>query len=331
MSERRYSPDDLPPLGQEHYKVAKSFSGEFTRKEFFEKYQEMFPDRALGSLLPTDFAYNNTQPEPRYPPFLEIVDKAIYRFVGLNHDLDRPRRNPNWARDELILATEFYRKHAPAIPGKADDRLIKLSDEIRTLARALGMHGDETFRNANGVYMKLMELRKYDPEYKGKGLGRSPRPVEQEVWNLPPDRLVAAANAIRSSLEDISEGFLHVEGVTDADEPEISEAAEGALVSRIHRYRERDRKIVAEKKKAFAKKHGRLFCEACGFDFKQTYGDRGKGFIECHHTVPVSEMGDGAKTKIADLALVCANCHRMIHAKRPWLTVGELREILTSG
>ena len=42
------------------------------------------------------------------------------------------------------------------------------------------MHGDETFRNANGVYMKLMELRKYDPEYKGKGLGRSPRPVDKK-------------------------------------------------------------------------------------------------------------------------------------------------------
>jgi len=142
--------------------------------------------------------------------------------------------------------------------------------------------------------------------------------------------LAAAAEVIRSSLEDIDKGILHVEGVTDAEEPEISEAAEGALVSRIHRYRERDRKIVENKKKAFAKMHGCLFCEACGFDFKRTYGYRGYGFIECHHTVPVSAMGNGAKTKIADLALVCANCHRMIHAKRPWLTVDELREILTS-
>ncbi|MDO6522910.1 HNH endonuclease [Shimia thalassica] len=46
--------------------------------------------------------------------------------------------------------------------------------------------------------------------------------------------------------------------------------------------------------------------------------------MECHHTVPVSEMKPGDKTKLSDLALVCANCHRMIHAKRPWLSIQEL-------
>jgi 5-methylcytosine-specific restriction protein A len=34
-------------------------------------------------------------------------------------------------------------------------------------------------------------------------------------------------------------------------------------------------------------------------------------------------------TTLDDLAVVCANCHRMLH-KRPWRTVPELRELLRS-
>jgi serine/threonine protein kinase len=70
---------------------------------------------------------------------------------------------------------------------------------------------------------------------------------------------------------------------------------------------------------------GRLACEACGFDFAQVYGKLGEGFIECHHTKPVSKLRKGDKTKLSDLALVCANCHRMLHRGGETLTLGMLR------
>jgi HNH endonuclease len=57
-------------------------------------------------------------------------------------------------------------------------------------------------------------------------------------------------------------------------------------------------------------------------------GERGAGFIECHHTKPPSQLQNGQKTKIGDLKLLCSNCHRMVHARRPWLTIEELRAIL---
>jgi hypothetical protein len=34
------------------------------------------------------------------------------------------------------------------------------------------------------------------------------------------------------------------------------------------------------------------------------------------------------ETKVRDMAMVCANCHRMIHRKRPWLPLAELVTIL---
>ncbi len=74
--------------------------------------------------------------------------------------------------------------------------------------------------------------------------------------------------------------------------------------------------------------NGRLSCEACGFDFVSTYGKRGYGFIECHHTKPIHMITPSSKNRLNDLALLCSNCHRMVHAHRPWLTVSELRELL---
>ena len=36
----------------------------------------------------------------------------------------------------------------------------------------------------------------------------------------------------------------------------------------------------------------------------------------------------GDITRINELALVCANCHRMIHAQHPWLAMDELRNLI---
>ncbi len=64
--------------------------------------------------------------------------------------------------------------------------------------------------------------------------------------------------------------------------------------------------------------------------FEERYGDVGHGFIEVHHVRPVHELQPGDKTKLSDLALVCANCHRMIHRRRPWLSMDELRATVRS-
>jgi 5-methylcytosine-specific restriction protein A len=106
------------------------------------------------------------------------------------------------------------------------------------------------------------------------------------------------------------------------------EAAEGAILSRMHNYRERDSSLARKRKEQAMVAHGRLACEACGFDFAQAYGERGHGYIEVHHTRPLTTLTPGARTKLSELAILCANCHRMVHSKRPWLTLGELKEIV---
>ena len=114
----------------------------------------------------------------------------------------------------------------------------------------------------------------------------------------------------------------------EAYEEEIAYSKEGKAKYVRHKTRERADEIVRAKKKDFKIRHGKLFCEACGFDFNKEYGARGKDFIECHHNVPLHEDENERVTKIEDLTLLCSNCHRMIHRKKKWLTVEELKSIL---
>ena len=105
------------------------------------------------------------------------------------------------------------------------------------------------------------------------------------------------------------------------------EFPEGKIAERKHKFRERNTKVVQLAKRNFKSKHGRLFCQICNFDFEKEYGEIGIDFIEAHHTIPVSEMKAGHKTKIEDIAMLCPNCHRMAHKKRPWLKMAELKTL----
>lgn len=103
---------------------------------------------------------------------------------------------------------------------------------------------------------------------------------------------------------------------------------EGRRVERKHYLRERSSALVEKAKKEYALKNdGRLPCEVCGFDFRECYGSHGDRYIEAHHIIPLSELcsADGAKTRLEDLAMVCSNCHRMLH-RAPRIDLRTLRE-----
>ena len=100
----------------------------------------------------------------------------------------------------------------------------------------------------------------------------------------------------------------------DIDDIEVS-SSEGRRIKSHHFRIERDPLIVKKKRENALNKDGKLECEVCSFDFKKFYGRRGDGFIECHHVNPVSEMQEDDETRLDDLALICSNCHRMIHRK----------------
>lgn len=105
-------------------------------------------------------------------------------------------------------------------------------------------------------------------------------------------------------------------------------AAEGQLKLRQHWVRERNPVLVRKKKEAARESQAELACEACGFVFGATYGPLGEGFIECHHKLPLAALQPGQITRLEDLALVCANCHRMLHIRGQVRTIEELRSLI---
>lgn len=116
----------------------------------------------------------------------------------------------------------------------------------------------------------------------------------------------------------------------DPSRPPIREGfPEGKLKERLHRARERNQEPIRQAKQIALARDGCLRCACCKFDFEEVYGNLGKDFIEGHHIKPVSSLHiDGELTQVEDIALVCSNCHRMLHRRRPWLGTKQLSQLL---
>lgn len=235
------------------------------------------------------------------------------------------KKNPPWDREELILALDLYFDNPKS---KSDVRIAELSQTLNRLNNTSNLPNPPKFRNINGVYMKLMNFRRFDPSYEGKGLDRGNK-LEQIVWNeFSQDRieLKKIANTIRQIAKENVRSSLPV-SVFDNDDQE--HFPEGKILYKMHRYRERNQRLIAKAKGIYLLGNGALNCEVCGFLFSETYGELGKDYIEAHHDIPVSMMASSAKTKISDIRMVCSNCHRMLHRRRPWVSVDQLKQLIS--
>jgi 5-methylcytosine-specific restriction protein A len=234
----------------------------------------------------------------------------------------------DWVRDEFILALDVYLRDRTTAGNKTHPEVVALSELLNQLPIFRPEKRDEKFRNPDGVGMNIANFMKFDPSFHGKGLKRGSK-LAEDVWNeyyLNQDKLRVTAAAIRNSynLKEV------VDYITEGTSDDSLEAPEGKILTALHRFRERSKKLVKTKKQKVLNELGRLDCEACGFNFESVYGVKGKEFIECHHDKPVSTLSDGDRTSIEDLRLICSNCHSIIHRHSPWLTVEELRQVIVS-
>lgn len=234
-------------------------------------------------------------------------------------------RDPNWTWDETVLALDFYARHHPQPPSSGHPDFLALSELLNEMGIQLGVERTERYRNPDGIYMKLMNFRRFDPDFIGTGrtgLSRGAS-LEEDVFKLywgHNQQLAIAATAIQQLVEAGQQPRQPEPLVEDDGEDE------GGVVLVTHKRRERAPGLAERKRQAVFNERRRLACECCDFDFSAVYGDRGAGFAEVHHNNPLA-LAMVRRTRLTDLAIVCANCHRMLH-RQGLITVEQLREII---
>ena len=156
-----------------------------------------------------------------------------------------------------------------------------------------------------------------------------------DAASLPP------ADELDSDLKEIVRAYdlLLARGGTDSVETAMlvsgaDEASGGSLTidekRRYARHMRIDRKSTDKVKETLG-----YVCQVCGFDFAIHYGALGKDFIEAHHLTPLYSLPEGVVVSMnprTDFAVLCANCHRMLHRKKnETLSLADLRQLVEVG
>lgn len=220
----------------------------------------------------------------------EVMDKAAARRrVGYEP----------WDAKHHILCSKRTAEIARLVPvGKAAWDLTFESDgSPRLVPKAGRVYGQQVRRP-----------RKLTP---------SAAAILRRIWDASSRTTTADLSSdVRDSLPDI-----------DDDVPVVGREGRASFYEHIRR--ERNRAIVVKKKQWVRQETGRLRCEACGFDFEAVFGPSLAGFCEVHHTIPLGGSTGVRTTRMEDLAILCANCHRAIHRLGPEMpTVTGLADMM---
>ncbi len=230
--------------------------------------------------------------------------------------------NPNWTRDETLLALDLYLSLKGPVPSPKSVEIRSLSALLRSLPYHAEAAKQPTFRNPDGVGFKLMNIR---PVATGKGLGNVSN-MDRQVWaefGQRPDDVRRIANAIKDGITVV--GFEQLPNVEQ-------ELAEGRLLTALHIRRERNpkvRKMLLDDRRVTG-----FRCEICDLTRPDLESSLQEAMFEAHHLVPLAEAGE-RRTKLVDLALLCACCHRLIHramvSKARWIGLAEARALMVPG
>jgi hypothetical protein len=90
---------------------------------------------------------------------------------------------------------------------------------------------------------------------------------------------------------------------------------EGRRVLGAHFRRERSNKLRDLKLAEVRALHGKYVCALCGINESSKYPvELGRRIFEVHHLAPLAKAATPVRTTLEDLAVLCASCHRAVHA-----------------
>lgn len=217
-----------------------------------------------------------------------------------------------WTRDEVILGLDVLlsndSKHIDS------EVVIELSELLNRLPIIPISERNDTFRNAAGVSSQLSRF-KWSLKYREKhsNIGKIFFVVYEEFEERQKE-IHAIAQAIRRS-----ETLIQQIGFGTAEEAE--NFPEGAILSHLHRYFERQQSVYLLKDASQ--------CAVCRIKPEHIYGSQPNvQFFDLHLLVPPTEIAVDITFAEKDFITVCPNCHRILHQIRPWRNRKQCEDIL---
>lgn len=252
---------------------------------------------------------------------------------------------PDWTKEEIILLLDFHFRFRLKTFDQTSTVVKELSETLKYINRenemSIMIMKNNSFRSENSVIIKRRAFQEFDEKSLKK---TSHSKLDYRLWlqfHNDLEDLKMTAMSIRSKYNIPSylknSGFLfpicdenydYLGLNTNGKNDILPSGLEGKSKLRIHFSKERNANIIKEKKLWALNKFGKLECEICCFDFNKKYGEIGKDFIECHHLKPIAQLTKQEITKIEDLALVCSNCHRMLHQNQNILILNQLMKLI---
>lgn len=245
-------------------------------------------------------------------------------------------RLPSPAREDLTQTVTFPLRSGSFVMDEMDFEVID-DDGITATLEPLRV----SVRNSNYRIDLQDRIAAIAADLKNIADIRSRHPDLADAIEAHGEALKAEENSIliRTTADQVNElqerifGLTNAASATKMEEAEAQPAVEeeeifgveGRLLARIHVFKERDKVFATRVKKFYkAKNGGKLTCEACGLDPVAMYGNMGERCLEAHHRVPIEQLQPDSITRVDDMAVVCASCHRIIHSRKPCIPVEEL-------
>jgi 5-methylcytosine-specific restriction protein A len=221
--------------------------------------------------------------------------------------------NPDWNRDETLLALDLlYRWGTPLHKGHVEVA------ELSSLLQIALIHPVEerrpSFRNSDGVALKLQNLTSAIDPTRGLSSSALDRELVAEYPQSRAGEVAALALLIRDAI---------ARGEVAELLPDDEVFTEGRLLTSRHRSRDRRLRL----KLLGQTSDDQLFCAICQFTAPPLERQLRESFFEAHHVRPLSDTKGLTLTRIADLALLCASCHRFIHrlivTQKRWISIAD--------
>jgi 5-methylcytosine-specific restriction enzyme A len=224
---------------------------------------------------------------------------------------------------------------------------LSLNQGCTILKNSVGIPGarDELYRRADIMWSRIngdaarlqritMDLNVESSIWRGRlyeaGLVAG---IQYDAAKLPSEEILVADLTEALTLY----GLLNRLGGWEADDDIIRDsAADGAGTSLEQAKRYRQHRAIERQPShsRLVKKKLGTRCMGCLFELSELYGPIASGYIEAHHLIPLSSLDENEIVRFdpgTDFAVLCPNCHRIIHRMDNVSDIPGLRALVKEG